>query len=256
MNTEEIQNKVDILLDDKGLTKGGEEQAVRQLLFHLYTAIDTYRYMTQAEKDAAGRWYRTFKTSFTLRNFLKERKRHRERKNPPCTPLIRKDSLEKAQKTLPPLSKNMETVGKGNLKERQRAFWAELEPYCSDRGGNYKRKTVLKFFYHWAQEVKKTGTMRWENETAWTTEYALAGWSKKPFETYDEAAELRLERTKAKSTQKESPLCTAEREDANERLFRQIEENKKAAVTREEWLRMKETQNVKHEGNAEIGTGA
>jgi hypothetical protein len=241
MNTEEIRNKVDILLADKGLTKDGEEQAVRQLLFHLYTAIDTYRYMTQAEKDAAGRWYRTFKTSFTLRNFLKERKRHRERKNPPCTPLIRKDSLEKAQKTLPPLSKNMETVGKGNLKERQRAFWAELEPYCSDRGGNYKRKTVLKFFYHWAQEVKKTGTMRWENETAWTTEYALAGWSKKPFETYDEAAELRLERTKAKSTQK-SPLCTAEREDANERLFRQIEENKKAAVSREEWLRMKETQ--------------
>ena len=243
MNTEEIQNKVDILLADTGLTKDGEEQAVRQLLFHLYTAIDTYRYMTQAEKDAAGRWYRTFKTSFTLRNFLKERKRHRERKNPPCTPLIRKDSLEKAQNTLPPLSKNMETVGKGNLKERQRAFWAELEPYCSDRGGNYKRKTVLKFFYHWAQEVKKTGTMRWENETAWTTEYALAGWSKKPFETYDEAAELRLERTKAKSTQKEpSPLCTAEREDANERLFRQIEENKKAAVSREEWLRMKETQ--------------
>jgi hypothetical protein len=243
MNTEEIRNKVDILLADKGLTKDGEEQAVRQLLFHLYTAIDTYRYMTQAEKDAAGRWYRTFKTSFTLRNFLKERKRHRERKNPPCTPLIRKDLLEKAQKTLPPLSKNMETVGKGNLKERQRAFWAELEPYCSDRGGNYKRKTVLKFFYHWAQEVKKTGTMRWENETAWTTEYALAGWSKKPFETYDEAAELRLERTKAKSTQRvPSPLCTAEREDANERLFRQIEENKKAAVSREEWLRMKETQ--------------
>ena len=243
MNTEEIRNKVDILLADKGLTKDGEEQAVRQLLFHLYTAIDTYRYMTQAEKDAAGRWYRTFKTSFTLRNFLKERKRHRERKNPPCTPLIRKDSLEKAQKTLPPPSKNMETVGKGNLKERQQAFWAELEPYCSDRGGKYKRKTVLKFFYHWAQEVKKTGTMRWENETAWTTEYALAGWSKKPFETYDEAAELRLERTKAKSTQREpSPLCTAEREDANERLFRQIEENKKAAVSREEWLRMKETQ--------------
>ena len=39
--TEEIQNKVDILLADKGLTKDGEEQAVRQLLFHLYTAIAT-----------------------------------------------------------------------------------------------------------------------------------------------------------------------------------------------------------------------
>ena len=98
MNMEEIRNKVDILLADKGLTKDGEEQAVHQLLFHLYTAIDTYRYMTQAEKNAAGRWYRTFKTSFTLRNFLKERKRHRERKNPPCTPLIRKGLLEKGSK--------------------------------------------------------------------------------------------------------------------------------------------------------------
>ena len=243
-NTEEIRNKVDILLADKGLTKDGEEQAVRQLLFHLYTAIDTYRYMTQAEKDAAGYWYRINKSSFTLTGFLKERKRRRDKEKSPLHPSYKKESgvEEKAQNTLPPLSKNMETVGKGNLKERQQAFWAELEPYCSDRGGKYKRKTVLKFFYYWAQEVKKTGTMRWENETVWTTEYALAGWSKKPFETYDEAAELRLERTKAKSTQKESPLCTAERENANERLFRQIEENKKAAVSREEWLRMKETQ--------------
>ena len=36
-----------------------------------------------------------------------------------------------------------------------------------------------------------------------------------------------------------SLLCTAEREEANERLFRQIEENKKGAVSREEWLKMK-----------------
>ena len=36
-----------------------------------------------------------------------------------------------------------------------------------------------------------------------------------------------------------SLLCTAEREEANERLFRQIEENKKGAVSREEWLRMR-----------------
>ena len=78
----------------------------------------------------------------------------------------------------------------------------------------------------------------------------LKAWSKKSFEFDDKAAALRLERAKAKSTQKDctqkepSLLCTAEREEANERLFRQIEENKKGAVSREEWLKMKrESQN-------------
>ena len=136
INMEEIQNKVDILLADKGLTKDGEEQAVHQLLFHLYTAIDTYRYMTQAEKDAAGRWYRTFKTSFTLRNFLKERKRHRERKNPPCTPLIRKGPLEKGLKTSLSVGRDGRAVD-----ERKRKFWAELEQYI----GKYDRQMVLQF---------------------------------------------------------------------------------------------------------------
>ena len=248
MNMEEIQNKVDILLADKGLTKDGEEQAVHQLLFHLYTAIDTYRYMTQAEKDAAGRWYRTFKTSFTLRNFLKERKRHRERKNPPCTPLIRKGLLEKGSK----ISLSPKREGEA-VEERRKMFWAELEQFI----GKYNRQMVLQFYYYWAEEMKGVDQMRWEIQKSWNTSYRLAAWSKRSFNKNDEAAALRLERTKAKSTQKESsPLCTAEREDANERLFRQIEENKKAAVSREEWLRMKETQNVKHEGNAEIGTGA
>ena len=234
MNTEEIRNKVDILLADKGLTKDGEEQAVRQLLFHLYTAIDTYRYMTQAEKDAAGRWYRTFKTSFTLRNFLKERKRHRERKNPPCTPLIRKDSLEKAQKT------THTTKGEAsNLGARQKAFWEA----CLNYEPEYGRQLLLKFFCYWAEEVNGTGLMLWETKTSWSMRLRLKAWSKKSYQLDDQTAALRLERTKAKSTQKEpSPLCTAEREDANERLFRQIEENKKAAVSREEWLRMKETQ--------------
>ena len=90
MNMEEIQNKVDILLGDKGLTKDGEEQAVRQLLFHLYTAIDTYRYMTFSEKNKAGFWYRTFKSSYRLTGFLKERKakkKKRQRKIPPA-PLL------------------------------------------------------------------------------------------------------------------------------------------------------------------------
>ena len=68
---EETVNKVDMLLADKGLTQNCDEPTVRQMLLHLYTAIDIYRYMTQAEKNAAGSWFRAFENSFTLRNFLK-----------------------------------------------------------------------------------------------------------------------------------------------------------------------------------------
>ena len=235
MKTEEIANKVDILLTDKGLTQNCDEPSVRQMLLHLYTAIDIYRYMTQAEKNAAGRWYRMFKTSFTLRNFLKERKRHRERKNPPCTPLIRKGPLEKGLKTT-------HTVGREirDLTERQMAFWLELEQYI----GKYDRQTVLRFFYYWAEEDKRTGKIRYETLSSWNTKYRLAIWSKRSFEVNDQTAELRLAKVKGKQQAKEVDTAeqkrqAAEREDANERLFRQIEENKKGAVSREEWLKMK-----------------
>ena len=232
MKTEEIANKVDVLLTDKGLTQNCNEPSVRQMLLHLYTAIDIYRYMTQAEKNEAGRWYRAFKTSFTLRNFLKERKRHRERKNPPCTPLIRKGPLEKGLKTSLSVGRDGRAVD-----ERKRKFWAELEQYI----GKYDRQMVLQFYYYWAEEMKGVDQMRWEIQKSWNTSYRLAAWSKRSFAKNDEAAALRLERAKGKSTQKEpSLLCTAaEREEANERLFRQIEENKKGAVSREEWLKMK-----------------
>ena len=129
---------------------------------------------------------------------------------------------------------------KGGFKERQQAFWAELEPFCKDCGGKYDRQMVLKFFYYWAQEVKKTGTMRWENETAWTTEFALAGWSKKPFETYAQAANIRLERTKGKksakaavNTQEQQAIANKRAED-NEKLEQEITARKAGAASMEE----------------------
>ena len=227
---EEIRNKVDILLADKGLTKDGEEQAVHQLLFHLYTAIDTYRYMTQAEKDAAGRWYRTFKTSFTLRNFLKERKRHRERKNPPCTPLIRKGLLEKGSK----ISLSPKREGEA-VEERRKMFWAELEQFI----GKYNRQMVLQFYYYWAEEMKGVDQMRWEIQKSWNTSYRLAAWSKRSFAKNDEAAALRLAKAKGKATPKQPTFDAAEREEANVRLEREIAERKASAVPYEEYLKMK-----------------
>ena len=187
---EETVNKVDMLLADKGLTQNCDEPTVRQMLLHLYTAIDIYRYMTQAEKNEAGRWYRMFKTSFSLRNFLKERKRHRERKNPPCTPLIRKGLLEKGYKISLSVGRDGEA-----LDERKKKFWAELEQYI----GKYNRQMVLQFYYYWAEEMKGVDQMRWEIQKSWNTSYRLAAWSKRSFAKNDQAAELRLARPRASS---------------------------------------------------------
>ena len=85
-NIDETMNKIDSLLTDRGLTSEYKEQAVRHLLYHLYIALDIYRYMTYSEKNKAGYWYRMFRSSFSLTGFLKERKRKRDKEKSPLHP--------------------------------------------------------------------------------------------------------------------------------------------------------------------------
>ena len=232
-NIEETMNKVDNLLTDRGLTKEYEKPAVRQMLLHLYSAIDIYRYMKQAEKNDAGYWFRKFKNSFTLRNFLKERKRPRERKNPPNNPLIRKDPLEKVLKT------THTTKGEAsNFGARQKAFWEA----CLNYEQEYGRQLLLKFFCYWAEEVKGTGLMLWETKRSWNMRLRLKAWSKKSYQLDDQTAALRLERAKAKATPKQPTIDVAEREEANARLEREIAERKAGAVSYEAYLQSKSTQ--------------
>ena len=138
---------------------------------------------------------------------------------------------EKAQKTLSPAA-----GAKSNIESRQHAFWDA----CLKFEPEYDRQLLLKFYCYWAEEVNGTGLMLWETKKSWSMKLRLKAWSKKSFEFDDKAAALRLERAKAKSTQKEpSLLCTAEREEANARLEREIAERKQGAVSYEEYLKMK-----------------
>jgi hypothetical protein len=119
------------------------------------------------------------------------------------------------------------------------AFWLELEQYI----GKYDRQTVLRFFYYWAEEDKRSGLMKWETEKSWNTKYRLAIWSKRSFEVNDQAAALRLSKAKGKSAPKQPTFDAAEREEANARLEREIAERKAGAVPYEEYLRQKESKN-------------
>ena len=236
MNIAETKNKVDSVLADRGLVRECKEQAVRLLLYHLYIAIDIYRFMTFAEKAKAGYWYRIFKGSFSLTGFLKERKRKRDKEKSPLHPSYKKESgvEEKGEKTT-------HTVGREirDLTERQMAFWLELEQYI----GKYDRQTVLRFFYYWAEEDKRSGKMKYEAQSSWNTKYRLAIWSRRSFEVNDQAAAVRLERAisggKVKAVDAEQQAIAARREEDNARLEQEIKARKEGAVSYEEYIRRK-----------------
>jgi len=229
MNIDEIDNDIVRQLENNGLKKGDREQRIKLLLTHAYMAIRMYWAMSPEDRVLTSEWHKKFRRSFSLKKFLKEGKRHGERKIPPCTPFIKKDPLEKGHKT----SLSTARATSSEIKERQKAFWAECEQYI----GKYERRMVLKFYYYWAEEMKGVDQMRWEIQKSWNTSYRLAAWSKRSFEANDQAAELRL--AKAKGKQQKEPEQTAEREDNNIRLEQEIAERKRNAVSYEEWLKMK-----------------
>ena len=236
MNIEEIKCNIGHLLADRGLTTDSQDKAVRLLLYHLYTAIDIYRYMSTADKNKAGYWYRAFKSSYRLTGFLKERKRKRDKEKSPLHPSYKEretEVKEKAQKT----SLSTTRATSSEIEERQKEFWAECEQYTS----KYERLMVMKFFYYWAEEVKGTGLMLWETKKSWNTKFRLAAWSKRSFEVNDQAANIRLQ--KAKSGGKQQAVSTAEqqaiavkREQDNAKREEEMEQSKQNQMLTDEYL--------------------
>ena len=239
MNIAETKNKVDSVLADRGLVRECKEQAVRLLLYHLYIAIDIYRFMTFAEKAKAGYWYRIFKGSFSLTGFLKERKRKRDKEKSPLHPSYKKESgvEEKGEKTTHTIAQGE----KSDLKERQVAFWE----MCLSFEKDYDRQLLLKFYCYWAEEVKGTGMMLWETRKSWNMRMRLKAWSKKSYQLDDQAAAIRLERAKNGGKQKpagdtaEQQAIAARREEDNARLEQEIRARKEGAVSYEEYIRRK-----------------
>ena len=242
MNLEEIKCNIDHLLADRGLTTEYKEQAVRLLLYHLYVAIDIYRYMSFSEKNKAGYWYRTFKSTYSMTGFLKERKRNREKENFPPHPLNKEKETEvkeKEQKT----NERAESGVSSSLEERREAFRQECLKFCE----KYDNEQVADFYHYWAEESMKTGKMLFEMEKSWNTAFRLARWSNNQYSSATTAAALRLEREKKKTATQtantaEQQAIAAKREQDNAKLEQEIEERKAGAVSHEEYLRMKSTQ--------------
>ena len=132
-----------------------KEPSVRLLLYHLYVAMDIYRYMTSSEKNKAGFWYRTFRNSYRLTGFLKERKRKRDKEKSPLHPSYKERETEVKEKEEKQTEQNTATgdaVLEGFRKE------------CLRHVGQYGQELVEDFYYHWKQVDKKTGKRLFEGK--------------------------------------------------------------------------------------------
>ena len=234
MQIDAIERYVDQVLEINGFCKGDKE-LLRQLLHRLYTAATMFHLMTDEQRALIGRIQTELSAFFVTKIVLKERKRKgRKRKIPPTPPIKVKEGQVKEQKTL-------------SLAERRESFHQE----CLEYVDKFDNQQLSDFYNYWSEEDPKIGKMRFEKQRFWNTERRLKRWINKSYASENTAAALRLERTKqnlskkdAKAKSKEADCAkqqqtAIERDDANEKLFRQLEENKRNAVSYEEYLKKK-----------------
>ena len=102
MKTEEIKNDIVRQLENNGLKKGDREQRIKLLLTHAYVAVRMYWAMSPEDRFLASQYNKKFRRSFSLRNFLKERKTNSRKSSlPPAPPILKKEYKEKTDKNTP-----------------------------------------------------------------------------------------------------------------------------------------------------------
>ena len=225
-----VERYVDQVLEVNGFCRGDKEQ-LRLLLHHLYTAATMFHLMTAEQQALIGRIQQQLAAYFVTKIVLKERKRRAKKRNIPPTPPNKEKNI--------PQEKDEKTRIRAARRE-------QFHQECLAFVGVYDTQLLSDFYNYWSEENVKTGLMRYEDESHWNTERRLKRWMKNQYATATTIATMRLEKArkgKSAASGERRQLVAAERDDANERLFRQIEENKSAAVTWEEYLAKKNAKN-------------
>ena len=223
-----IERYVDQVLEVNGVVKGTEGQE-RLLLSHLYTAVGMYQLLDKTQKAHIAMLQKQLRHFFYAKCDLKERKRKKDKEKTPLHPSIKeKENKEKEQKIL-------------FIAARRENFHQE----CLEFVGEYDVERLSDFYNYWSEENVSTGKMRFEEQRHWNTERRLKRWMQNQYSSDNTAAALRLEKAKkVKSKEvdsaKQKQLIAAQRSDANEQLFQAIEENKRKAISYEEYTKSKQ----------------
>ena len=229
IDIETIERYVDQVLEVNGFCKGDKE-LLRQLLHRLYTAASIFHLMTDEQRALIGRIQTELSAFFVTKIVLKERKRRGKKRNISPTPPIKEN--------------------KGQVKDEKNSLSAArreaFHQECLEFVDEFDNQRLADFFNYWSEEDTKSGRMRFEKQRFWNTERRLKRWMKNEITSDITAAALRLEKAKrGKSKEQDSAKqqVAVERDDANDRLFQQIEENKAKAVSYEEYLAKKNEKN-------------
>ena len=227
-------------LELSGLFDECSQEPVKGLLLYLYTAVDIWMLLSPDDRRSVRGFNEFFEKERVVKLFLKELKSKKNKeKTAPAPHRKEKNKKEKVQKT-----RHSDAHAKQDLEERKKAFWNELLKYEN----KYGRQMLLKFYYYWAEELENLNMMKWEAEKArrsFDIKCRLGIWSKRSYETDDQAADIHLERVKGKKAAKaavntqEEQAIAAKRAEDNEKLEQEIAERKQGAVSYEEYIRQK-----------------
>ena len=238
MQVEQIVQMESDKLELSGLFDERSQEPVKGLLLYLYTAVDIWMLLSPDDRRSVRNFNEFFEKERVVKLFLKElkSKKNKEKKSP-APHRKEKNKKEKSQKT-----RHSDVRAKLDLEERKKAFWNELLEY----EGKYGRKMLLKFFYYWAEEMEDLDLMKWEVEKAnksFNIKYRLGIWSKRSYETDDQAADIHLERVKGKKSAKaavnteEQKKVAARREAENAKREEATAKAKSESVSLEDYLK-------------------
>ena len=222
MEQTRIERYVVDLLTVSAVNRDGGERSVYDTLYHLLMAVASYEQLSDDEKELVTSLKKKLQYFFCARFSLKERKETKKKKNFPPNPLIK----EKAKKET---EEKVIYIAGG---DRREVFHQE----CLKRLGQYDCQQLADFYNYWSQENPDTGKMRFEEQRYWNLDSRLKRWIKNQYAADNTAAAIRMKRLEKK--QKQQTVAQTRQED-NERVWQEIEERKKGAVSREEWLAMK-----------------
>ena len=234
-----IERYVDQMLEVVGIPKGTEGQ-LRLLLSHLYTAVSMFQLMDADGKERVSGFMKILNYNFGAKLVLKERKRKKEKENiPPTPPIKEKENKEKDEKNHTHAERNFSAA----LDERKMAFLLDCEQYIN----RYGKQDIDDFFNYWSEEDSPHGKMRFEKERTWNTGKRLYKWANSEVSCNTKVARFRLAKTKQGRTPQSTAADQAaakEREALEAKREIEREENKKKAITFEEYLARKNQKNA------------
>lgn len=234
-----IERYVDQLLEVNGIPKGTEEQ-LRLLLSHLYTAVSMFQLLDADSKERVSGLMKILNYNFGAKLVLKERKRKKDKeKTPPAPPIKEKEIKEKDEKTNVRAKRNFSVP----LDERKMAFLLECQQFIEQ----YGKQVVDDFFNYWSEEDGPNGKMLFETKRTWNTAKRLYTWANNEYACRTEAARYRLAKTKQGRTPQPTAADQAaakEREAMEAKWEIEHEENKKKAISFEEYLARKNQTNA------------